>query len=171
MNGATTPFESASSNRDSAPLGKRIRGFQHFGMTVQNMDRAFEFYTEILGGTEVLRDGDFHAEKIRRAAPALSLLPALAPLAHRRASILIPSGSMYIRVGGSIFPSMRNTPANPAGVYVYVMSKCTHLPSRTGILVISSSAQPQISSSRNSTHVHPGRRVPFVDCKAGARGR
>ena len=100
MNGATTPFESASSNRDSAPLGKRIRGFQHFGMTVQNMDRAFEFYTEILGGTEVLRDGDFHAEKIRRAAPALSLLPALAPLAHRRASILIPSESIDIPGGG-----------------------------------------------------------------------
>jgi len=64
MNGATTLFESASSNRDSAPLGQRIRGFQHFGMTVQNMDRAFEFYTEILGGTEIMRDGDFHGEQI-----------------------------------------------------------------------------------------------------------
>lgn len=49
---------------DRAPLGQRIRGFQHFGMTVQNMDRAFEFYTEILGGTEIMRDGDFHGEKI-----------------------------------------------------------------------------------------------------------
>ena len=45
-------------------MGQRIRGFQHFGMTVQNMDRAFEFYTEILGGTEIMRDGDFHGEKI-----------------------------------------------------------------------------------------------------------
>jgi catechol 2,3-dioxygenase-like lactoylglutathione lyase family enzyme len=51
-------------NWDSAPLGKRIRGVQHFGMTVQNMDRAFEFYTDILGGTEIMRDGDFHGEKI-----------------------------------------------------------------------------------------------------------
>ncbi|TGD99879.1 lactoylglutathione lyase [Methylobacterium nonmethylotrophicum] len=32
---------------------------QHFGVTVQNMDRAFAFYTEVLGGTEVMRDGDF----------------------------------------------------------------------------------------------------------------
>jgi hypothetical protein len=61
---ATTPFESTSASRDSAPLGRRIRGFQHFGMTVQNMDRAFEFYTEILGGTEIMRDGDFHGKKI-----------------------------------------------------------------------------------------------------------
>jgi catechol 2,3-dioxygenase-like lactoylglutathione lyase family enzyme len=37
---------------------------QHFGLTVQNMDRAFEFYTEVLGGSEVMRDGDFHGEKI-----------------------------------------------------------------------------------------------------------
>jgi len=64
MEAATTSFESASTSRDSGPLGQRIRGFQHFGMTVQNMDRAFEFYTEILGGTEVMRDGDFHGEKI-----------------------------------------------------------------------------------------------------------
>jgi catechol 2,3-dioxygenase-like lactoylglutathione lyase family enzyme len=47
-------------NRDAAPLGARLQGVQHFGVTVQNMDRAFEFYTEVLGGTEVMRDGDFH---------------------------------------------------------------------------------------------------------------
>ena len=28
------------------------------------MDRAFEFYTEVLGGNEVMRDGDFHGERI-----------------------------------------------------------------------------------------------------------
>jgi catechol 2,3-dioxygenase-like lactoylglutathione lyase family enzyme len=28
------------------------------------MDRAFEFYTEVLGGNEVMRDGDFQGEKI-----------------------------------------------------------------------------------------------------------
>jgi catechol 2,3-dioxygenase-like lactoylglutathione lyase family enzyme len=37
---------------------------QHFGVTVQNMDRAYEFYTAVLGGTEVMRDGDFHGELI-----------------------------------------------------------------------------------------------------------
>ena len=53
-----------SGSRNSAPLGARIQGVQHFGMTVQNMDRAFEFYTEVLGGTEVMRDGDFQGERI-----------------------------------------------------------------------------------------------------------
>jgi catechol 2,3-dioxygenase-like lactoylglutathione lyase family enzyme len=60
----TPPPHDATTSRDNAPLGSRIRGFQHFGMTVQNMDRAFEFYTAVLGGTEIMRDGDFHGEKI-----------------------------------------------------------------------------------------------------------
>jgi len=51
-------------DRDSAPLGARLQGVQHFGVTVHNMDRAFEFYTEVLGGNEIMRDGDFHGEKI-----------------------------------------------------------------------------------------------------------
>jgi len=45
-------------------LGARLRGVQHFGVTVQNMDRAYEFYTEVLGGTEIMRDGDFQGERI-----------------------------------------------------------------------------------------------------------
>jgi len=28
------------------------------------MDRAYEFYTDVLGGTEVMRDGDFQGERI-----------------------------------------------------------------------------------------------------------
>lgn len=64
LEGAALPAQSKSASNNSAPLGQRIRGFQHFGMTVQNMDRAFAFYTEILGGTEIMRDGDFHGEKI-----------------------------------------------------------------------------------------------------------
>ena len=48
------------------------------------MDRAFEFYTEILGGTEIMRDGDFHGEKIHNTlllndeleARALAINPA-----------------------------------------------------------------------------------------------
>jgi catechol 2,3-dioxygenase-like lactoylglutathione lyase family enzyme len=45
-------------------LGARLQGVQHFGLTVQNMDRAFAFYTEVLGGNEVMRDGDFQGERI-----------------------------------------------------------------------------------------------------------
>jgi len=59
-----TPDPAASARRNSGPLGGRLQGVQHFGVTVQNMDRAFEFYTEVLGGTEVMRDGDFHGERI-----------------------------------------------------------------------------------------------------------
>lgn len=55
---------SAQGNVNSASLGARLRGVQHFGLTVQNMDRAYEFYTEVLGGTEVMRDGDFQGERI-----------------------------------------------------------------------------------------------------------
>lgn len=58
----TTGTAAASAN--SKPLGARLQGVQHFGLTVQNMDRAFEFYTEVLGGTEVMRDGDFQGEAI-----------------------------------------------------------------------------------------------------------
>ena len=48
----------------AGPLAKELVAALHFGLTVQNMDRAFEFYTEVLGGNEVMRDGDFHGEKI-----------------------------------------------------------------------------------------------------------
>jgi catechol 2,3-dioxygenase-like lactoylglutathione lyase family enzyme len=49
---------------NNGPLGGRLQGVQHFGLTVQNMDRAFTFYTEVLGGTEIMRDGDFQGERI-----------------------------------------------------------------------------------------------------------
>ena len=55
----------SAAERDEPPLGARLQGVQHFGLTVQNMDRAYEFYTEVLGGTEVMRDGDFQGERIQ----------------------------------------------------------------------------------------------------------
>lgn len=58
----TRPAIAAARNND--PVGARLQGVQHFGVTVQNMDRAYAFYTEVLGGTEVMRDGDFHGERI-----------------------------------------------------------------------------------------------------------
>jgi len=60
---ATAAGQTTSSSRNRS-LGSSIRGVQHIGVTVQNMNRAFEFYTEVLGGTEVMRDGDFHGETI-----------------------------------------------------------------------------------------------------------
>jgi len=53
-----------AAERNNGPLGARLQGVQHFGVTVQNMDRAFAFYTEVLGGTEIMRDGDFQGERI-----------------------------------------------------------------------------------------------------------
>jgi catechol 2,3-dioxygenase-like lactoylglutathione lyase family enzyme len=48
----------------SGSIGARLQGVQHFGVTVQDMERAYAFYTEVLGGTEVMRDGDFQGERI-----------------------------------------------------------------------------------------------------------
>lgn len=56
---ATPSAGTAPSGRDAASIGSRLQGVQHFGLTVQNMQRAFEFYTEVLGGNEVFRHGDF----------------------------------------------------------------------------------------------------------------
>ncbi|CAA0109652.1 Uncharacterised protein [Starkeya nomas] len=56
--------EAGSLKSGERPIGQRLRGVQHFGLTVQNMERAFTFYTEVLGGTEVMRDGDFQGERI-----------------------------------------------------------------------------------------------------------
>lgn len=61
---AQAEVRSAPSVRDKGALGARLQGVQHFGLTVQNMDRAFAFYTEVLGGTEIMRDGDFRGERI-----------------------------------------------------------------------------------------------------------
>ncbi|MEQ1954044.1 VOC family protein [Mesorhizobium yinganensis] len=51
--------------RDQNSLGARLQGVQHFGLTVQNMERAYEFYTEVLGGTEVFRHGDFQGDAVQ----------------------------------------------------------------------------------------------------------
>jgi catechol 2,3-dioxygenase-like lactoylglutathione lyase family enzyme len=61
---AQTASRMSPTERNNGPLAFRLQGVQHFGVTVQNMDRAFEFYTEVLGGNEVMRDGDFQGEKI-----------------------------------------------------------------------------------------------------------
>ncbi len=61
---AQDPRPAGEGSPDDGPLGMRLQGVQHFGLTVQDMERAFAFYTEVLGGTEVLRDGDFHGERI-----------------------------------------------------------------------------------------------------------
>jgi catechol 2,3-dioxygenase-like lactoylglutathione lyase family enzyme len=55
----------SAADRNEAPLGARLQGVQHFGLTVQNMERAYEFYTAVLGGTEVFRHGDFQGDGVQ----------------------------------------------------------------------------------------------------------
>ncbi|GEP56995.1 hypothetical protein RSO01_41610 [Reyranella soli] len=70
-NSRTCPVEEVvMADRNNAALGARLQGVQHFGVTVQSMDRAFEFYTEVLGGNEVMRDGDFQGEQIHNTLMA-----------------------------------------------------------------------------------------------------
>jgi catechol 2,3-dioxygenase-like lactoylglutathione lyase family enzyme len=54
----------ASARSSERSIGQRLQGVQHFGLTVQDMERAYTFYTEVLGGTEIMRDGDFQGERI-----------------------------------------------------------------------------------------------------------
>ena len=42
--GVNKPSQAA---RNGGALGARLQGVQHFGLTVQNMERAFEFYTSL----------------------------------------------------------------------------------------------------------------------------
>jgi catechol 2,3-dioxygenase-like lactoylglutathione lyase family enzyme len=55
----------SAAERNSGSLAVRLQGVQHFGLTVQNMERAFEFYTQVLGGTEVFRHGDFQGDAVQ----------------------------------------------------------------------------------------------------------
>ena len=102
---ASPPFAQNTANpgsgtrsevRNSAPLGARIQGVQHFGMTVQNMDRAFEFYSEVLDGTEVMRDGDFQGERIHNT---LLLNEDIA--AKREKITRVPSASRICAAAGN----------------------------------------------------------------------
>jgi catechol 2,3-dioxygenase-like lactoylglutathione lyase family enzyme len=62
---ASVPAAQTGANpQGRASLGARLQGMQHFGITVQDMERSFAFYTEVLGGTEVMRDGDFKGDPI-----------------------------------------------------------------------------------------------------------
>lgn len=69
MIGGVAASTAAANDANTGPLGARLQGVQHFGLTVQNMDRACAFYTEVLGGTEVVFNkfiADLEAEAARR---------------------------------------------------------------------------------------------------------
>jgi catechol 2,3-dioxygenase-like lactoylglutathione lyase family enzyme len=68
----------STADRNEAPLGARLQGVQHFGLTVQNMERAYQFYTEVLGGTEVFRHGDFQGDGVQNTLLADQEIEAIA---------------------------------------------------------------------------------------------
>ncbi|MDI7862673.1 VOC family protein [Rhizobiaceae bacterium n13] len=65
VNTTASAQEPTVGTRDPSSLGARLQGVQHFGLTVQNMERAYEFYTAVLGGTEVFRHGDFQGDAVQ----------------------------------------------------------------------------------------------------------
>jgi catechol 2,3-dioxygenase-like lactoylglutathione lyase family enzyme len=65
VNATASAKETPVATRDTNSLGARLQGVQHFGLTVQNMERAYEFYTAVLGGTEVFRHGDFQGDAVQ----------------------------------------------------------------------------------------------------------
>ena len=48
-------------------IASRLQGVHHIGITVENMERAFEFYTEVLGGTPILIGNGFKGPEIHNA--------------------------------------------------------------------------------------------------------
>jgi len=64
-NATASAQETPPATRAPGSLGARLQGVQHFGLTVQNMERAYEFYTAVLGGTEVFRHGDFQGDAVQ----------------------------------------------------------------------------------------------------------
>ena len=62
--GSTLPAAAGTAPATPGP-GAWLQGVQHFGLTVQNMERAYEFYTQVLGGTEVFRHGDFQGDQVQ----------------------------------------------------------------------------------------------------------
>lgn len=134
-----------SATRGAGALGARLQGVQHFGVTVQNMERAYEFYTQVLGGTEIMRDGDFQGETIhntllladeldakeRRANPRTLGIPDLRGGAQRLDVRFIQFDNVVIELlqyrdsnqpqgsGDSFAPPHENTsPAFPKSMHI-----------------------------------------------------
>lgn len=76
--------------QSTGSVASRMDGVQHFGITVKNIDRAHKFYTAVLGGTEVMRDGDFQGDQIHNTLMQIDDLNAKARGVNPR-SIGVPN--------------------------------------------------------------------------------
>ena len=90
MNG--TDLKSQSSQESKSGLGHYLQGVQHFGVTVDNMAQAVEFYTEVLGGKLVVSEDELVGDKAQNTlfqqeeleAIAAGIDPDLADIPHLR---------------------------------------------------------------------------------------
>ena len=65
-------------------LGKHLQGVQHTGVTVENIERSIEFYTEILGGELVYRRNAFVHEVMQNTLFQKEEIDALMQGLHPR---------------------------------------------------------------------------------------
>ncbi len=49
----------------TSALGSRLQGVQHFGVTVHDMDKSMEFYTDVLGGQLAISGDAFRGEVLQ----------------------------------------------------------------------------------------------------------
>ena len=76
MNG--TELKSQSSPKTKSGLGHYLQGVQHFGVTVDDMAQALEFYTEVLGGKLVVSEDELVGDKAQNTLFQQEELDAIA---------------------------------------------------------------------------------------------
>ncbi len=76
MNG--TELKPQSSPASNAGLGHYLQGVQHFGVTVDDMAQAVEFYTEVLGGKLVVSEDELVGDKAQNTLFQQEELEAIA---------------------------------------------------------------------------------------------
>ena len=76
MNG--TELKPQASNETKSGLGHYLQGVQHFGVTVDDMAQAVEFYTEVLGGKLVVSEDELVGDKAQNTLFQQEELDAIA---------------------------------------------------------------------------------------------
>ncbi|VEP13022.1 Ethyl tert-butyl ether degradation EthD [Hyella patelloides LEGE 07179] len=76
MNG--TESQLPSDNSSNSGLGRYLQGIQHFGVTVNDMAQATEFYTEVLGGQLVVSENELVGDTVQNTLFQKEELDAIA---------------------------------------------------------------------------------------------
>jgi len=62
--GTNNQHQENSNQNGKSTLGNYLQGVQHFGITVDDMEKAIEFYTEVLGGKIAIGGDSFYGEDL-----------------------------------------------------------------------------------------------------------